>query len=79
MREPMDSALAIAASLLRAKLKFVALVGVFLLGCVWYAEGFTATSAVITVVTIVVFALFVALVWFWTTVFANAGNRPGAN
>jgi hypothetical protein len=76
MREPaLDQLIAFAASAMRRKLAFTALIAAFILACVWYSTGLSVISVVITIITVFILGLFALLVWFWTTVFAGVGGK----
>jgi hypothetical protein len=65
-------------SLMRSKLKFVAVIAAVFVAGLIYAEGLSTTTVVVSIIAVFIVGFFAALVWFWTAVFTsfNSQKKP---
>ena len=68
-------AIGVLLSLMRGKLKFLALIAVVFVAGLIYADGFSATTIVIGIVAVRIVGLFAALVWFWSAILSSLNSK----
>ena len=57
--------------LMRSKLKFMMLIAVVFVAGLIYIDGFSGTTIVVGILSVLIVGLFAALVWFWTSVLSS--------
>lgn len=65
-------------SLMRGKLKFLALITIVFVAGLIYADGFSGTAITVGIVAVLIVGLFASLVWFWTAILSsfNSQKKP---
>ena len=72
------TAVSVLLALMRSELKIVALIGTAIVAGFIYAEGFSTTTIVVSLIAVLIIGPFAALVWFWTAIFTsfNSQKKP---
>jgi hypothetical protein len=62
-------------ALMHSKLKFLAAIGVVFVAGLFYANGLTTSTIVISTIAAVIIGFFAALVWFWTAILTSSNSQ----